>query len=639
MNNPDPNSGWRLLGQVQGFPGYALGCRYPSLVLSIEGAVLSQSACDWLSACFLEGCPTWNRPAACDVMDRRKSAEWLLSSWQALQVALGIPVFEPGRCLMVNQIQVRCLVPTLWSARQALIGVIQGSLVCLSSFGAHGQEEAMSRLQDSIKVLGRHRANGSNVPRFVKAAYELGYPIRVLPGGAYQYGVAKQARWLDSSFTDVTPNLSAKLARSKFWASDLLKQSGLPVPAHQLVNSADAAVNVAERLGYPVVVKPADMDGGVGVAAGLETSSEVRQAFAAAQKHSKQILVEKHVEGRDYRLTVFNGQVIWAIERVPGGVTGDGERSVIKLVEQLNADPRRGTGTHSPLKALVLDEEAKYLLQHQHLTEESVPEAGQFVRLRRAANVASGGTPVAVFEQVHPDNCRLAVRAAEALRLDMAGIDLLIPDISKSWRETGAYICEVNGQPNLGQTTAAHLYAPILKQLIPGSGRVPTFLIVGAADPRAWLAAVSAALAAQGLRVGAVGPHGVSLGGEWLSRGPVSPYAGVQMLALNRSVGAIVVAINDDGCLRTGLPVDRYDCLILAGAHLHSVRADKVQNLEQWAGSILTALLPACDGVVVSYKEGGLDAQALEQRTRARWHTVSGEIAGVAGDAVQFVMA
>lgn len=637
MHKPESNSIWRLVGPVRGFPGYALGCRYPSLVMNIEGAALSQSACDWLTECFLEGCPTWARPDASDVMDRRKSTEWLLSSWQALQVAVGVPVFAPGRCLMVNRTQVRCLVPTLWAARQALIGVIQSSLACLSSFGGTGQQQTKERLKHSIKLLSNHRANGSNVPRFVQAAYELGYPIRALPGGVYQYGVSQRARWLDSSFTDVTPNLSAKLARSKVWASALLKQMGLPVPAHQLVNNVDAAVQVAQHLGYPVVVKPADMDGGLGVAAGLDTDEEVRLAFVAAQQHSKQILVEKHVEGRDYRLTVFNRQVIWAIERVPGGVTGDGHHTVEQLVGQLNADPRRGIGAHSPLKALAWDEEAKQLLQRQKLQEDSVPDAGQFVRLRRAANVASGGTPLAVFEQVHPDNSRLAVRAAEALRLDLAGVDLLIPDISRSWRETGASICEVNGQPNLGQTTAAHLYKPILKQLIPGSGRVPTFLIVGATNPSVWLAAVSGALATQGLRVGTVGPQGVSLGGEWLTEEAVSLYAGGQMLALDRSAEAIVAAINDDDCLRTGLPLDRYDCLILAGAHLHSVRPDKVGSLERWLGSILAGLLPACDGVVVTYREGGLDPHALERCTNARWYTASGDIAMIAKDTVQLV--
>jgi cyanophycin synthetase len=640
VHNPASNAAWRLLGQVQEYHGHVHGCRYPSIVLNLQGAPMSRSACDRLSKCLLESCPSWKRPrAASDVMDWRQSVEWLLSAWQDLQVSQGLPVFETGRILGLSQTQVRCVVPTLGPSQRAFLSVIQHSLVYLSSHDEAGQHESTKRLRASIELLRRHGAKGSNVPRFVKAGLELGIPIRELPGGSYQYGVAKRARWLDSSFTDVTPSLSARLARSKVWASDLLKQAGLPVPSHQLVDDAESALKVAHRIGYPVVVKPADLDGGLGVAAGLETDDEVREAIAVAQKHSKHILVEKHVKGRDYRLTVFNGKMIWAIERIPGGVTGDGQHTVAQLVEQLNADPRRGTDMHSPLKALIYDEEVRQLLQRQGMTAQSVPGVGQFVRFRRAANVAAGGTPVAVFEQVHPDNARLAIRAAEALRLDLAGIDLLIPDVATSWRETGAFICEVNAQPNLGQTTAAHLYGSILKQMVPGSGRVPTLLILGAAEPRVWLDELSDALAAQGFNVGSVGPQGVKVGDESLTVNAVSPYVGGKMLALNQSVDAIVLAINDDTLLKTGLPVDRYDALILAGTQLQSNRTDEGQSRQQLIGNVLTAIVPACDGVVVTHEAGGLDAQALANRTTARWHTLGGEITELVNEAAQLALA
>lgn len=639
MNKQRSITSWRLLGQIHGYSGYTHGCRYPALALSLEGAALSQSVSDQLSELILEVCPAWARPTSTGPMDWRQSVEWLLSAWQALQPALGLPVYETGRILGITESQARFVVPTLGIAHQALAHVVQSTTAYLSSFGYANELASRKRLQHAITLLKRHGAKGSNVPRFVKAAYDLGYPIRELPGGAYQYGVAQRARWLDSSFTDVTPNLSAKLARNKVWASELLKKAGLPVPEHQLVDDEGAGLSVAHRLGYPVVVKPADLDGGVGVAAGLETDDEVRQAFSAAKGHSKRILIEKHVDGRDYRVTVFNGQAIWAIERVPGGVMGDGQRTVAELVDQLNTDVRRGVGIHSPLKTLVLDDEARQLLRRQGLTEQSVPATGLFVRLRRAANVASGGTPVAVFEQMHPENARLAERAAEALRLDLAGIDLLIPDIATSWRETGAFICEVNGQPNLGQTTAAHLYAPILKQLVPASGRVPTFVILGAAEPSVWLDALSAALVAQGFKVGTVSPHGVRAGEEWLTMGAVSAYVGGQMLALNRSVEALILAINDDGYLRTGLPVDRYDSLILAGNALKSNRTIERSHRERWVGAVLAGLLPACDGLVVTYQGGGLSAQVLASHTTARCHTLAGDVVDVVNEVVQLTMA
>lgn len=191
----------------------------------------------------------------------------------------------------------------------------------------------------------------------------------------------------------------------------------------------------------------------------------------------------------------------------------------------------------------------------------------------------------------------------------------------------------------MGQTTAAHLYAPILKQLVPASGRVPTFVILGAAEPSVWLDALSAALVAQGFKVGTVSPHGVRAGEEWLTMGAVSAYVGGQMLALNRSVEALILAINDDGYLRTGLPVDRYDSLILAGNALKSNRTIERSHRERWVGAVLAGLLPACDGLVVTYQGGGLSAQVLASHTTARCHTLAGDVVDVVNEVVQLTMA
>jgi len=51
----------------------------------------------------------------------------------------------------------------------------------------------------------------------------------------------------------------------------------------------------------------------------------------------------------------------------------------------------------------------------------------------------------------------------------LAGIDLLLPNISLSWRDTGGAICEVNGQPQL----SPHLHHELLPQLVPKQGRIP----------------------------------------------------------------------------------------------------------------------------------------------------------------------
>jgi cyanophycin synthetase len=347
----------------------------------------------------------------------------------------------------------------------------------------------------------------------------------------------------------------------------VLRRAGLPVPDHEVVATIDDAVMAAGRIGYPVVVKPVDRDGGKGVAVDLDSPAAVRAAAAAVLRLSRGVLVERFVPGTDYRLQVHRGEVIWASQRTPGGVTGDGVHSVATLLERLNADPKRDpTAVATLLKQIPLDEEARELLARQGLTPDAVPEAGRFVRLRRAANVAMGGTAEGVLDRVHPDNRELAVRAAEALRLDLAGIDLIIPDIARSWLEGGAGICEVNAQPQLWPT----LPELILKRLIRGTGRIPVTVVVGTPEQAPWAAAFAAALTARGEPTGWVSRSGATLGATTIMPGPLDLFVGGEAVFFDRRVRGVILFVEDDRVLRTGLPCDRCDRLVLVGGPAHA---------------------------------------------------------------------
>ncbi len=530
-----------------------------------------------------------------------------------LQRAGGLPVFERGRILDHAQrdgsscwVAVPAIEGTYRAVNHAfgwVLGVINAVLS-----GVDGRRQ-LPALTSVLANLGRLAAKASNAPRFLRAAFELGIPSSLVAGTVFQFGQGARARWLDSSFTDETPRLAAALARDKQLCARALRKAGIPVPGHFAVKDAEEAARRARELGYPVVVKPADQDGGVGVAAGLESAEAVSSAFAAARKYSRTILVEKHFQGRDYRLVVFRGKLIWAIERVPGMVTGDGVKTVQALIDQLNADPRRGEGPNAPRKPLQIDDEARRLLADSGLTLDSVPESGRPVYLRRAANVARGGTAEAVFDQVHPDNARLAIRAASALRLDLAGIDLLIPDIRRSWFDTGAAICEVNGQPYLGQRWA-FLYGKILHQLVAGNGRIPIAVVLGAPADSRLAQSIAKKLSAAGLLAGRADRNGASVGAARVARGPLSALAGGQILMVDKTVEAAVLCVNDAGFLRSGLPFDRFDVLVVAGHSLHDGTDQPLTDPPAVMQHLLRALRSSCQGKVFVSAEFAQTADA-----------------------------
>lgn len=415
---------------------------------------------------------------------------------------------------------------------------------------------------------------GFNTIRFVQAAHALGMPWRGLVPGVMAYGQGRSSRWLESSYTDHTPVLGTRLARDKFRTAQVLRQFGLPAPTHARADSAQQAVQQARRIGYPVVVKPADRDQGQGVSADLRDDAAVLAAFAFAARCSDRILVERHVDGNDYRLTILNGRLIKTILRRAAGVIGDGLHTVAELVERLRNDP---TARHAAQlrghAELELDAEARDLLSQHAMSPQTIPACGSFVPLRRRANVSAGGTPELVLGGIHPDNQRLAERAALALQLDLAGVDLIMPDIAQSWLQTGALVCEVNGQPQLGSSTTPGIYRQVLRELVPTPWRVPVVLAV---DAGADLVRQLHALCSQATQQTAGGPAGAGpwgmacAQGVWEGTEQIAPasgngFAAARVLAASRSVGGAIVAMTADELAQCGLPFDRLR-LLLVGA-------------------------------------------------------------------------
>jgi cyanophycin synthetase len=457
-------------------------------------------------------------------------------------------------------------------------------------FAAQHDEDVEQQLEHAIKSCKRlitklqHASpSGSNTLRFLTAANKLGIPWSKVTENVFDYGYGAHLRWLDSSFSDQTSVIGARFARNKQYTATILRQAGLPSPEHFAVNNAASAIKLAERLKYPVVIKPMDKDRGLGVAAGLQTDDEVRDAFNKARKFSKNILVEKHIEGQDYRLTVLNGKLIWAVLRMPGGIIGNGRDTISVLVEKLNDDPLRQKHSHSPLKTLNLNEEALELLSKADLTVNDVPKQGQFIRLRRTANINTGGTPTGVMHDVHPDNKRLAENAAVALKLDLAGIDLIIPDISQSWLHRDAAICEVNAQPQLGATTNPQIYEEVLSALVSNKGHIPIVLIIGEKSAHEVATELLSMWPVVGKKVAIASNKGIWLNNSQISKANAMLNTSKAALSLSTIDGLITVATIAE-LEKSGVAFDYCDVLILAdNSHTASLKAQRMifaQNIK-----------------------------------------------------------
>src|SRR3989440_6440073 len=175
--------------------------------------------------------------------------------------------------------------------------------------------------------------------------------------------------------TSRTSALGVDIAGDKKLTTSLLASAGLPVPKSDTVRSADEAVAVAARIGYPVVVKPLDGNHGRGVSLDLRTEEDVRSGFESAirQTRSGVVVVESFIRGNDYRVLVIDGHMVAVAQRVPAHVIGDGKRTVRELVEITNRDPRRGIGHEKGLTPIRGDDAAGELLPRPRLCLRHAP--------------------------------------------------------------------------------------------------------------------------------------------------------------------------------------------------------------------------------------------------------------------------
>lgn len=435
-------------------------------------------------------------------------------------------------------------------------------------------------------------ALGPSTASLVRAAEQRGIPwLRLNRFSLVQLGYGKYSQRIQATVTSQTRQIATDLASDKEETNRLLADLGLPVPRQALVYGEEEAVQAARRIGYPVVVKPLNANHGRGVSIDLGRPPEVVKAFHEARQHSRGIVIESFIRGLDHRLLVVNGELVAASKRVPGHVVGDGEHSVGALVDLVNQDPRRGVGHEKVLTRLEIDAQAERLLAEKGYTVDTVPAAGEVVFLRSTANLSTGGTAVDVTDIIHPDNRDMAIRAVRAIGLDVAGVDFLTTDISKSYLETGGAICEVNAAPGFrmhiapSEGTPRDVAGPVMDMLFPPGtpARIPVAAITGTNGKTTTARMTAHILKMAGYRVGMTSTDGVYIDGRLTVAGDMTGPSSARMVLRDPSVDAAVLETARGGLVRSGLGFRHADVGAVLNVQADHLGLGGIETLEQLA--------------------------------------------------------
>ncbi|MCI5046350.1 MAG: cyanophycin synthetase [Aquisalinus sp.] len=415
---------------------------------------------------------------------------------------------------------------------------------------------------DDFFHFASRRSLGPSAMAIVKAAEERDIPwIRLNQDSLIQLGQGKYQKRIEAALSSQTACIAVDIAKDKEFCTQLLYDLGLPVPEQKYVRNGDEAVTAAERIGYPVVVKPVDGNHGRGVSVNLTTENDVLDAYDKASDQGSGVIVEKMIEGADHRLLVVNGTLVAAAKRVPAHVKGDGKSTIEELVDRENLDPRRGVGHENMLTRLELDKAADKMLREQQMDVKTVLADGQVAYLRRTANLSTGGTAVDVTDTIHPDNKFMAERAIKAVGLDIGGVDFLTTDITKSYRETGGAICEINAGPGIrmhispSEGTPRDVGGAVMDMLFPPGtpSRIPIAALTGTNGKTTTSRMLGHILKMSGHVVGQTSTDAVSIDGNVTVKGDMTGPMAASMVLRDPDVDMAVMETARGGIVRAGL--------------------------------------------------------------------------------------
>jgi len=451
-----------------------------------------------------------------------------------------------------------------------------------------------------LKRLERRTGLGPTTGSIVEEARRRGIPVmRLDEGSLIQLGWGAKQQRIRASITGQTSFIGVDTASDKDLTKTILRRAGVPAPKGVVVRRAEDAVHEASRMRGPVVVKPLDGNHGRGVTIKLTDPEEIRRAFEVAAQESKRgrVIVEQFFEGNDHRLLVVGGELVAVAERVPAHVVGDGQSAIRQLVDVINADPRRGEGHEQVLTRIKLTEQVDAFLAAKGMTVESVPKPGETVYLLGTANLSTGGTAVDRTDDIHPDNACIAIRAALSLGLDIAGIDFICPDISRSAREIGGGVVEVNAAPGFRMHLKPSVGRPrpvapaVVRMLFPEveTGRIPIFAVTGTNGKSTTTRMLAHILRQTGRTVGLTSTSGVYVNSERVLKADASGPKSARMVLHDPMVDAAVFEVARGGLLREGLAFDRCDVGLVTNVQPDHLGLKGIETIEDlaWVKSVV----------------------------------------------------
>jgi cyanophycin synthetase len=501
--------------------------------------------------------------------------------------------------------------------------------------GTYPKAELEKDLDDLLK-LRAESVLGASTEALVREAESRGIPWTQLETcDLFQFGYGKFQKRVQAALTSHSNILGVELACNKENTKNILSHMGVPVPLGNVIYSFSDLEQTIDRLGgFPIVIKPLDGNHGRGITIDIQSWENAEVAYDRAREISSGVIVEHFYQGRDHRILVVNHKVVAVAERVPAHVIGNGVDTIATLVELENQDPRRGEGHDNMLTHILLDDATDEMMSRQGFTLDTVLHPDQICYLRATANLSTGGIAIDRTDEIHPDTLWMAERVSRIIDLDVAGIDVITTDITKTLAEADGVIVEVNAAPGLrmhvspSQGVGRNVAAPILSMLFPPGvpNRIPIVAITGTNGKTTTTRLIAHIFSQVYDAVGFTTTDGIYIGNHLIEKGDTTGPQSAQIILQDPTVDIAVLETARGGILRSGLAFQHCDVGVVLNVAADHLGLGDINTIDQMA-KVKAVIAEAVHG------DGYAVLNADDERVAAMAEYVPGKIAYFSMDA------
>ncbi len=449
-------------------------------------------------------------------------------------------------------------------------------------------EEELSEL----RYINKKYTFGPSTAAIVAEAEKRNIPYRRLNNASLvTFGYGNKQKKIRATITGETSGIGIEMAGDKDETKNILSKAHIPVPKGILIVNEQELQDAIDTIMFPVVIKPLDGNHGRGITANITTIEDATAAFNIAKKVSKYIIVEKFLNGSDYRFLVINYQLVSVAKRTPASVMGDGSSTIGELVEKENQDELRGEGHEKVMTKIHVDEITESILVKHGLTLSSVLPVGEILFLKDTANMSTGGTSTDVTDSVHPFNKFMAERVARLLNLDICGIDVVANGVEMPLTNKNGGIVEVNACPGLrmhlspAKGIARNVAEPIMNMMFPENenGRIPLIAITGTNGKTTTTRLTAHLMKHKGYKTGYTTSDGIYIQDHLIAEGDCTGPSSAETVLLDPTIDFAVLECARGGILRAGLGFDNCNISIVTNVTEDHLGLNDIHTIDELA--------------------------------------------------------